>query len=198
MFNCVQVHHRTVRDFFLKNTATKAFLTDVGMLEQHVRLSIARGTVAHLVHLSQRDGGFLKHYDDVGSATLPLGSVISQVSMIERLVGVDQGKFIRSLHRYSFVPHHRISAATTFKPISVFIPYVIRPPPGCFDLIGMAADCGMGRYVCEVLDLAFVEPVGFSGLEVVQAKAKDEAFIELVPSTYHQLNPISYRERLNE
>lgn len=198
LFNCVQVHHRTVRDFFLKNTAAKAFLTDVGMLEQHARLSIARGTVAHLVHLSQRDGELLKHYGVLGSVALPLLSVMSQVSMIERLVGVAQGKFIRSLHRYSFVPHHRISAATTFKSESVSIPFVIGPPPGCYDLIAMAAARGMGRYVCEVLDLAFVEPVGFSGLEVVKAKAKNEAFIELVPSTHHQLNPISYRERLNE
>lgn len=195
----VDFHHRTVRDFLRQNTAAKAYLVDNGMLEQCVRRSIARGTVAHLFHFSQKDGEPLNNYDVFESLLGPLNKIMNETSIVEQLIGAAQGKFLRSLHKYFFIPHHRINADTKINwhfPIN--FPFVTVSPRCGIDLIGLAANCGMGRYVCELLDLPFVEPAGSSVLRMIHAKTKDEEVVEWVSPMNGQLGPFGYRERLKE
>ena len=198
LYTRVLFHHRTVRDFLLHNTAAKAFVAGAGILEQHVHLSIARGTVAHHVHISQRGHEFLLNgHDFHKSLYLPLISVMEQVSIIEHLIDASQGRFLRSLHDYSFTRRNPRG------PVEYGLEYghmLINLRQGWTDLIGLAAMHGVGRYVCEVLDLAFVEFVGSSELNLggVHGLAKDEAVIRWIPSMNHPLDPFHYREQLNE
>lgn len=196
----INVHHRTVLEFLSRNTAAKAFLADAGMLEQHIRLSIARGFVAQLVHNSRRDGELLKYFD-ITRAGFVLYDVMYQVSAVERLLGAAQGKFLRSLHGHSFVPHHRISADTELNwGDLVNEPWCTGSKWFHTDLIGLAAKCGMGRYVCQVLDRAFVEPkpVAFSGSKLAHTPAKDEVDVTWLSSIDHSLDPFHYRQQLDE
>ena len=200
-FTTVQVHHRTVRDFLLHNAAAKVFMANTGILEQHLCLSIARGTFAHLVYFSQKDGEPLERFSFMFSVYLPLQYVMLQVSIIEELVGAAQAKFMRSLHAYSFIPKHRITADTKLQgqssTLDLFVTHRLRE--GLIDLIGMAAHFGVVRYVCEVLDLPLVEPASFCGLR--ELHANDGTVVQSlswVPSTNHQLHPSGYHKQLNE
>lgn len=200
MFTQIQVHHRTVHDFLLHSLVAKAFLARAGILEQHVRLSAARGSVAFLVHVSGRAGKPLKNLEFFFSVQRPLELVMDQLSIIERLVGAAQGKFLRSLHQHSFMPLHRITADTYirsgFDP--VWRPYVIDEGRGGIYLVGLAASLGAERYVCEVLDLPWVEPAAFPFTDWAEGSAQHTSVFKWIPSMGHQLSPFGYREQLNE
>ncbi|KAL8702190.1 MAG: hypothetical protein Q9201_004529 [Fulgogasparrea decipioides] len=147
----VQFHHRTVKEFLLHNTAAKSFVAATGSMEEHLRLCIARGVLAHLIHLSQDNDGEYDYYYSIAGA-------FEQVAIVERLVGAAQSNLMRSLHDYPFAQEGLVIVDGHMPyGFRCYPSYIIYGPCNRFDLIGMAADSGMLRYVCEVLDLPTVE-----------------------------------------
>lgn len=150
----IKFHHRTVKEFLLHNTDAKSFIAAVGSKEENVRLAIARGKFAYLAHLSLdpmiRCLMLLPYLETLRSA-------LEQVVIVEQLVSVAQSKLIRSLLNFFSVPHGRIDinhpARSFFSP-----PYLINGPlESSVDLIGMAVEFGMVRFICEVTDSPVVE-----------------------------------------
>lgn len=105
LFAKVIVSHRTVKDFLLHNSAARAFMAAAGAVEEHVRLSIARGTLAHLVHTLHEGGGPVYYGDSRAKWRLydSLQSAMRQISIVERLTGAVQLNLMRSLHAYSYM-----------------------------------------------------------------------------------------------
>ncbi|KAL8724123.1 MAG: hypothetical protein Q9181_006974, partial [Wetmoreana brouardii] len=194
----VHFHHRTVKEFLLHNTAAKSFMATTGLMEEHVRLCIVRGTLAHLVHV------FLDN-DGTSHWFYTLKSAFQQISSVERLVGAAQSKLMRSLHDY---PLGDESLITTYGQLSNYPhmnePCIIRGPcRAAVDLIGMAASSGMLRYVCEVLNLPIVESRRSSAslLDFRRFYSTDKAAVaDLAWVTPRErcVNPLGYRRWLSE
>ena len=170
MRSYVNVTHRTVKDFLLHNASARSFITAASFSEQHIRLSVARGIFAYLIHLSRDKGGTFSKWDFHSQIYGPLKAAMEQMSMVERLVGTTQSRCMQSLNSFSFIPED-----VMFKKLE----YAIELPPhvNCcqeqkssivsgassvqleffIDIFGMAACSGMVRYVTEVLCLPTIE-----------------------------------------
>ena len=158
LFTRVHIFHRTVKDFLLNNTAAQSFVKAATPAEEHLRLSIARGTLSHLAHLSREDGGTVTWLLGGLPQVRSLRSAMQQISAVERLVRVAQSKLMRSLHAFSFIPKGLV-LDLRWRGRAPHLTFLIPGPlEASIDLIGMAANCGMVRYVCEILDLPTVGP----------------------------------------
>ena len=150
--------HRTTRDFLLENDEAKSFLAQNGSSEAHVRLSIARGTLAQLAHFSQ---GEAKFADDVWPHPIlyPYHGALSQISKAERLFGAAQARLMRSLNYESWARGYLV--ADRYKARSGRTEaYMVEDPATLIDVVGMAAAVGMTFYVCEQLDLTIQSRCG--------------------------------------
>lgn len=143
--------HRTTRDFLLENDEAKLFLAQNGSSEAHVRLSIARGTLAQLAHFSQ---GEAKLADDEWPHPIlyPYHGALSQISKAERLFGAAQAKLMRSLDYESWARGYLIANRRGGRS-GMTEAYMVEDPATLIDVVGMAAAVGMTFYVCEQLDL---------------------------------------------
>lgn len=200
-FTKVHVHHRTVKDFLLHNIEAKSFMAAAGLKREHLHLCIARGIFAYLIHLAQED---IWCCFDL-SPNLPfyhtLRSALTQVAIVEKLVGTAQTKLMRSLNDHSLMPKSLLTAGDE----SCRVPYVIRGSyKASVDLIPLAANSGMLRYVCEVLDFPALESQRSSSTKLLdfrQFVATEKAVIaglSWVTTTKHDLHPSDYRQRLHE
>ena len=205
LFTKISVSHRTVKDFLLHNSAARAFMDAAGVVEEHLRLSIARGTLAHLVHLSDEDSDHL-YYDVSGAkwqlhySLYSLQSAMRQISIVEWLTGAVQLNIMRSLHAYSFLPKGYAKAWNGKFSRS----YIIDGPfKSEVDLIGIAASSGMFRYICHVLDLPVDEPqrhpASLSELRL-ENPADQVVSANLVwnTSSEYELDYSDYRRRLGQ
>lgn len=201
LFTKVSVHHRTVKEFLLHNIEAKSFVADAGLKKEHIHLCIARGTLAYLVHLAQDIDGIFGSYSR-RSFELILMSAFEKVVMVENLVGAAQTKFMQSLHDYSLMPKSLLgSIKRRISPI----PYIIHSSyKVSIDLIPMAVDFGMLRYVCEVLELPSIEsqrPPAKSVLDHRRYVRTENTVIpglSWVATTNCDLHPLDYRRRLHE
>lgn len=143
--------HRTTRDFLLENDEAKSFLAQNGSSEAHVRLSIARGTLAQLAHFSQ---GEAKFADDEWPHPIfyPYHGALSQISKAERLIGAAQARLMRSLDYESWARGYLVANDCRGRFGSTEA-YMVEDPATSIDVVGMAAAVGMTFYVCEQLDL---------------------------------------------
>ena len=151
MFTDINFIHRTARDFLLMNDGAKSFLATYGCSEAQVRLSIARGTIAQVAHFSQRDAkcvidGWLN------PVYHPFLASLKQISKAEQILGAAQTDLMQSLNYESLAQGYRISD----KKYRPSYPEAFMIDVRCqtsIDQVGMAAQVGMMRYVCEQLDL---------------------------------------------
>ena len=162
LFTRINFLHRTARDFLLRNDEAKSFLAGYGCSEAQVRLSIARGTLAQVAHLSQGDA---KWVDDEWPNPVyhPFLASLAQISKAERILGAAQTKLMQSLDYESWACGYRVSAYSNTK--SYFHPSAFWIPDArgnSIDQVGMAAYVGMTRYVCEQLDLPIESPTYLS------------------------------------
>lgn len=143
--------HRTTRDFLLENDDAKSFLAQNGLSEAHVRLSIARGTLAQLAHFSQ---GEAKFADDEWPHPIlyPYHGALSQISKAERLFGAAQARLMRSLDYESWARGYLVADRYGGRSGRLEA-YMVEDPATLIDVVGMAAAVGMTFYVCEQLDL---------------------------------------------
>lgn len=174
----VHIFHRTVKDFLLHNTAARSFINTSGLCEEHIRLSIARGLMNHMIMVrllwgcdGLPDRHFaLKLYDQLQEA-------MQHISCVENSLGAAQSKLMRSLYTYCFelrdptyqaLPIPRSYPGEQRGSLNLYrdFPRSCDPYRWCkrrgqqgvaVDLIGMAASSGMVRYVCEILDLPIAE-----------------------------------------
>lgn len=202
LFTKVCVHHRTVKEFLLHNIEAKSFVAAAGLEEEHVRLCIARGIFAYVIHLAQ-DIGRTFDSDPYISYYHTLKSALEQVTIVENLVGAAQTKFMHSLHDYSLVPKSLVRAEKVLD-FSFRIPYMIRGTyETSIDLIPLAANSGMLRYVCETLDFPVVKsqrypPVSLLDFRHVNIANPVVAGSSWITTTKYDLSPSDYRQRLNE
>ena len=154
----VQIFHKTVKDFLVHNDAAKTFLKAAGSVEVHIRLSIARGTLSHLKDISPQDGD-IANRDCNPAQYNALRSAFMQISLAESLVGAAQTKLMQSLDVYSFAAKGLFMGAVYHcKFPRSSLPYLIGSlRDASIDMVGMAAECSMGRYICEILGLPFLE-----------------------------------------
>lgn len=150
--------HRTTRDFLLENGEAKSFLAQNGSSEAHVRLSIARGTLAQLAHFSQGDA---KIVDDRWPHPIlyPYRGALSQISKAERLFGAAQARLMRSLDYESWARGYLV-ADDYGRRSGRTEAYMVEDPATLIDVVGMAAAVGMTLYVCEQLDLTIQSRCG--------------------------------------
>lgn len=203
-FTKVRFHHRTVKEFLLHNIEAKTSLATAGLKEEHLRICIARGTFAHLEHLAQVRGRTFELNPRL-SFVAALRSALTQVVIVERLVGAAQTKFMRSLHNYSFMWKSLVEAVegSSFDTLNP-IPYRICGSYGpSVDLIALAAGSGMWRYVCEVLGFPTLElrrypPSLLDFRHLFSTENVIVAGLSWVTSTQCDLHPSGYRRRLNE
>ena len=205
LFTKVCVHHRTVKEFLLHNIEAKSFVAAAGLEEEQVHLCIARGTFAYLIHLAQDIGRtfdsspYMLYYGTLRSA-------LAQVVIVENLVGAAQTKFMRSLHSYSLVPKSLVTAENDPSLHFGFrIPYMIRSTyEASVDLIPLAANSGMLRYVCEILDFPTAKSHRYPPVRLLDFRqcvnTEDAVFAGLswITTTKYDLRPADYRQRLNE
>ena len=152
----VNILHRTVKDFLVRNAAAKSFLAAAGLTEEDLRLSITRGTFAYAHYLLKEEGGSFFKY---ATAYILLGLAMEQISIVERLLGAAQSKLMQSLYAYFSLPQGLDTSDWKDPQLNwVRRPYTILSPSEIsFDLVGMAASHNMVRYICEVLNLSFVD-----------------------------------------
>ena len=153
LFMTINFLHRTARDFLLQNDEAKSFLASYGCSEAQIRLSIARGTLAQVAHLSQGDPKCV-HVEDhqVNPVYYPFLASLVQISKTEQILCAAQTKLMQSLNYESLAWGYYVPRTSNSK-IS-FEAFMI--DGGCLnsiDQVGMAAHVGMTRYVCEQLDL---------------------------------------------
>ena len=144
--------HRTARDFLLENDGAKSFLARNGSSEAQVRLSIARGTFAQLAHLSQ---GNAKIVDNGGFNPVygPFRTILEQISVAERLLGKAQTNLMQSLNYKSLARGYQTFRNSLGRLCEAFL--IDEQHANSIDQVGMAANVGMTRYVCEQLDIPF-------------------------------------------
>ena len=152
MFTDINFIHRTARDFLLMNDGAKSFLATYGCSEAQVRLSIARGTLAHVAYFSQMAGG--------GVALLGLNPVytlfytaLQQISKAEQILGEAQTNLMQSLNYESLARECHIPDIEMYGPITPQAFMINGRCKTSIDQVGMAAYVGMTRHVCEQLDL---------------------------------------------
>lgn len=150
VFTKINFLHRTVQDFLLNNSEAKLFIALNGSTEAQVRLSIARGTLAQLIHFSQGDA---KNIDDwwVNPVYYPFETILRHVSFAERLLGATQENLMQSLDYESLASGHHRSNTMALQDEAFNITGRAR---NSIDLVGMAAAVGMTLYVCKRLDLS--------------------------------------------
>lgn len=150
--------HRTTRDFLLENDEAKSFLAQNGSSEAHVRLPIARGTLAQLAHFSQ---GEAKLVDDQWPHPIhyPYHGALSQISKAERLFGAAQARLMRSLDYESWARGYLVADDYRAR-LGLIEAYMVEDPATLIDVVGMAAAVGMNFYVCEQLDLTIQSRCG--------------------------------------
>ena len=149
LFMKINFLHKTARDFLLRNDEAKSFLTSNGSSEAQVRLSNARGTLAQVAHFSKGDA---KSVDDEwpNPVYFPFFASLEQISKAEKILDAAQANLMQSLDYESWARGFRVSA----EPISYWgnlEAFMINETS--IDRVGMAANVGMTRYVCEQLDL---------------------------------------------
>ena len=160
LFMKINFLHRTARDLLLRNDEAKSFLYSFGCSEAQVRLSIARGTLAQVAHLSQGDA---ESVDDEwpNPVYYPFLASLRQISQAEQILGAAQANLMQSLNYESLACGYHVS---------VYSINNIDPNAFCItdargnsvDQVGMAAYVGMTRYVCEQLDLPIESPTYLS------------------------------------
>lgn len=150
--------HRTTRDFLLENDEAKSFLAQNGSSEAHVRLSIARGTLAQVAHFSQ---GEAKVVDERWPHPIlfPYHGALSQISKAERLFGAAQARLMRSLDYESCARGYFVADDYSVR-LGSTEAYMVEDPATLIDVVGMAAAVGMTFYVCEQLDLTIQSRCG--------------------------------------
>ena len=152
--------HRTARDFLLRNDEAKSFLAGYGCSEAQIRLSIPRGTLAQVAHLSQGDAKSVdnKWPNPVFDSFL---ASLQEISKAEQILGAAQKILMQSLNYESLARGYRVPAEDeSYRPSHRPSPFAFMINGGratSIDKVGMAAYVGMTRYVCEQLDLP-VEP----------------------------------------
>ena len=199
LFTKIDVLHRTVKDFLLQNTAAKSFLAAAGSSEEHLRLSIARGTFAHLDYLSQwhSETPDFRAYAKIFSL---LESAMMQVSNVESLVGAAQSKLMRSLDAFSFTP--KVRDLKLYSDLGIYYPFILRPFKDPYDLIGMAAASGMLHYICRILNLSSVESQAYHEVllncQRYTAKPTVQRTLSWIVPVRRDLHYSSYREQLRQ
>ena len=203
--------HRTARDFLLENDEAKLFLARNGSSEAHVRLSIARGTLAQLAHFSQGDG---KIVDDDWPHPIffPYRGVLSQISIVERLLGVAQAELMGSLDYESLARGYLV----TDDPVEKYgleertEAFIVKLNASSIDLVGMAAAEGMTFYACEQLDLTIQSRCGsfslpdlakYSRNRTIAARlswSTDNQLRDIVTGSATRLPSSDYRQALGE
>ncbi|KAL8992541.1 MAG: hypothetical protein Q9188_007563, partial [Gyalolechia gomerana] len=172
LFTKINFVHRTVRDFLLNNAEAKSLLTRMGSTEAQVRLSLAKGILAHIAHFSQ---GHAKVVDREWPNPVyePFLASLAQISLSERLLGIAQARLMRSLDFATFARGHHLVADnldTWYDSCEAFT--IDGVATSSIDLVGMAAAVGMTLYVCEKLDLRFESPTGLHSPDYRQALAR--------------------------
>ena len=150
--------HRTARDFLLENDEAKSFLARNGSSEAHVRLSIARGTLAQLAHFSQGEAK-LVDYQWPHPIFSPYQGALSQISKAERLFGAAQARLMRSLDYESWARGYLVADDSRGR-FGLPEAYMVEDSATLIDVVGMAASVGMTFYVCEQLDLTIQSRCG--------------------------------------
>ena len=144
----IKIYHRTVRDFFIDNDKAKDFLREAGP-EEHICLSIARGTFIYLMSFSQYDRRIMQksmfpHYNY-------LCLVMNWISLAERLIGTAQSDLMESLLSYSSmfeIIEDRTSPMQFASAFKIQECSVIK-----FDVVGMAAYRNMLLFICKLLNI---------------------------------------------
>ena len=152
LFMRIDFLHRTARDFLLRNVEADSFLARYGCSEAQIRLSIARGTLAQVAHLSH---GASKYVDDEwpNPVYYPFLATLKQISKAEQVLGVAQANLMHSLDFESLAWEYR---ARIHDKTGWFIPQAFSIDTRSMtsvDQVGMAAYVGMTHYVCEQLEL---------------------------------------------
>lgn len=150
VFTKVNFLHRTVQDFLLKNNEAKLFMVTNGSTEAQVRLSIARGTLAQLIHFSQGDAKYFDHgwFNPVYH---PFKTILKHISIAEQLLGATQENLMQYLDYESLTSGYPVSEIRG-SPNTLDEAFGITR--NSIDLVGMAAAVGMTLYVCQRLDLS--------------------------------------------
>ena len=202
LFTKILVFHRTVKDFLLHNPAARAFMAAAGVVEEHVRLFIARGILTHLVH-TFHEGGDPVHYGDTQAEWQfydSLESAIKQIAIVERLTRAVQLNLMHSLHAYSYMFQAFVKGlkGKFYEPFFINDSYRTAVDP-----IGMAANSGMFRYICHVLDLPVDESqchhAILSGLR--QEYSADQVIVASLvwnASSEYKLDYSGYRQKLGQ
>ena len=207
LYTKIDFLHRTTRDFLLENDEAKSFLAQNGLSEAHVRLSIARGTLAQLAHFSQ---GEAKIVDDQWPHPVlyPYRGALSQISKAEMLLGATQTELMRSLDYESLARGYLVTDDYGIK-FGKMEAYVIDGPATLIDSVGMAAAVGMTFYVCEQLDLTIQSRCGsfslpdlnkYSGNRATAATLSwsgDNQIRDIVTGSVTR-SPLKYRQGLGE
>ena len=163
LFMRIDFLHRTARDFLLRNVEADSFLARYGCSEAQIRLSIARGTLAQVAHLSNR---VHKCVDDEWLSPVyhPFLATLKQISKAEQILGVVQANLMHSLDFESLAWEYRVPVEDkTFWPISEAFWIDLRRMTS-IDQVGMAASVGMTHYVCEQLELPIESRIYSSSL----------------------------------
>lgn len=206
LFTKVSLHHRTVKEFLLHNIEAKSFVADAGLKEEHVHLCIARGIFAYLIHLAQDIGRTFDSYPYISYYEI-LRLALTKVAIVENLVDAPQTKFMRSLHDYSLVPKSLLTAEK--KDLLFYsgfrMPYVTHSTDeASMDLIPLAANSGVLRYVCEVLDILIVNCQRSSPTSLLNFRpyltTENPVVIGLswITAPKYNLRPSDYRQGLIE
>ena len=152
LFTRINFLHRTVQDFLLNNAEAKSRLAFIGSTEAQVRLSIAKGTLAHLAHFSQLDIEYF--YKDWPNPAYHLfAQSLRQISLAERCLGAAQTNLMRSLDFETLARVYPVSNNPSFALGGVKAFMIDTSAEISIDLVGMAAVEGMAIYVCEQLNL---------------------------------------------
>ena len=200
--------HRTAWDFLLENDEAKSFLACNGSSEAHVRLSIARGTLAQLAHFSQEDA---KIVDKEWPHPIlhPYHRTLSQISKVERLLGAAQARLMRSLDYESLARGYPVTDDCRSR-LGWTKAYMVEDAATLIDLVGMAAAVGMTLYVCEQLDLTIQSRCGSFSLpdlekyfrnRTIAARlswSTDNQLRDIVTGSATRLPSSGYRQALGE
>ena len=205
LFTKVSFHHRTVKEFLLHNIEAKSSVAAAGLKEEHVHLCIARGIFAYLVHLVQ-DIGRIPDSSPSTSYYDLLRSALTKVTIVENLVDAAQTKFMRSLHDYSFMPAGLLTAQKdSWFHSSIRVPYILHGTyEASMNLIPLAANSGMLRYVCEVLDISIIDCQHSSPTSLLDFRqyltTENAAVVGLswITSPKYDSHPSDYRQWLIE
>ncbi|KAG8533564.1 uncharacterized protein KY384_001304 [Bacidia gigantensis] len=209
----VRLFHKSAKDFLLHNALTKS-LREVAGEEAELRLSIARGILSQLNHLSQRSGTFvlgsqrllcsskqrlLPHYELLEAA-------ISHITRVEILRHSAQSQLMQSLQSHKFMPKlvtlpkNFDAHCERYNPLA----YVLDGPGGTLvDIVAMAARSGMTRYVCDVLDIPTDDDLTWRNVDLAQVEQSLHADLEAVPnlildfSSDTKIDSLHYRQQMN-